>query len=240
LPEAARIVLSVLRVPFGVALVEDAWHRLERAEVVPAEHLLERDRALLEEAWQFFGRLPFENVDVLVLREMGKTISGTGMDPNVTGRFPGKALAADTAVERLVVLDLVHNSGGNAVGVGLADVVTERLRSKIDWAATYANVMASKALANARLPLVAQSDKVAIEIAVTSLTGDRGQVPGLVAMANTLDTNHIAVSEPLVAMAEAAGYVSSGSSLRAEFTSSGTLTRIGGLEFFLESGENPS
>jgi hypothetical protein len=239
LPEAARIVLAALRVPFGVALVEDAWHRIQRAEVVPVELLLERDRALLSEAWQSFARLPFENIDVLVLREMGKEISGTGMDPNVTGRFPAKDLAASTVVERLVVLDLTRSSGGNAVGVGLADVVTERLRSKIDWDATYANVMASRALSNAKLPLVAQSDQAALAIAMTSLTGARGHAPHIVAMANTLDVNHIAISKPLVPIATAAGYLPSGSRLRAEFSSSGTLIRIGGLGFFQEQHEIP-
>ena len=70
---------------------------------------------------------------------MGKTISGSGMDPNVTGRFGDKPLPGATVVQRIVVLDLRDDSGGNAIGVGYADVVTERLRAKIDWGATYAN-----------------------------------------------------------------------------------------------------
>ena len=130
LPEALPIVLGAVHVPFGVALVEDAWHRLFRAEVVPVEEILDRDEALLKEAWDHFGRLPFDEVDVLVLREMGKTVSGAGMDPNVTGRFPVDPLPAPTAVSRLAVLDLREDSGGNAQGVGAADVVTERLRAR--------------------------------------------------------------------------------------------------------------
>ena len=118
LPEALQLVLGAVRVPFGVALVEDAWHRLWRAEVVPGEDILERDEALLKEAWDHLGRLPFEELDVLVLKEMGKTVSGAGMDPNVTGRFPGDPLPAPTSVARLAVLDLREDSGGNAKASG--------------------------------------------------------------------------------------------------------------------------
>jgi hypothetical protein len=232
LPEAARFVLGKMRVPFGVALLEDRWHRLHRAEVVPEERLFDREPALLREAWANFARLPFPKLDVLVVREMGKTISGTGMDPNVTGRFPGKQLEAETVVQRLVVLDLIHSSGGNAVGVGLADIVTERLRSKIDWKTTYANAFASKALANAKLPIVAGTDLEAIMLAVGSLTGTGPAQPGIVAMANTLDVNHIAVSRPLLRVAQETGYAPAGPVCRAEFGEHGALLRIGGLEFF--------
>lgn len=232
LPEATRIVLGAVRVPFGVALLEDAWHRLHRVEIVPGELLLERDRALLSEAWGYFARLPFERVDVLVLREMGKRISGAGMDPNVTGRFAGKALPAGILVERLVVLDLADGSGGNAIGVGQADIVTERLRSKIDWGATYANAEASKSLAGAKLPFVVGNDMAALVLAMTSLTGIGSSTPRVVAMLNTLEVNHITVSEPLVPIAQAAGYSVVRSHVRAEVTKDGDLLRIGGLEFF--------
>ncbi len=232
LPEAAGIVLGLLRVPFGLALLEDAWHRLHRVEVVPGEVILELDRELLRDAWADFPRLPFEKVDVLVLREIGKMISGSGMDPNVTGRFAGKAYPARTTVERLAVLDLAHDSGGNAIGVGLADVVTERLRAKVDWEATYTNAVASKSLAGARLPVVVGNDLEALALATSTLTGAGTAPPGLVAMHNTLDVNHIAVSEPLVAVATAQGYAPLGPPQRAEWGRDGELLRIGGIEFF--------
>jgi hypothetical protein len=232
LPEAAGIVLGLLPVPFGLALLEDPWHRLRRVEVVPGEILLQRDRELLLDAWADFPRLPFEKLDVLVLREIGKMISGSGMDPNVTGRFAGKAVPAVTTVERLAVLDLAHNSGGNAIGVGLADVVTERLRAKVDWDATYTNAVASKSLAGARLPVVVGSDLEALELATSTLTGAETVPPRMVAMVNTLDVNRIAVSEPLVATARAEGYSLLGSPRRAEFGRDGRLLRIGGIDFF--------
>jgi hypothetical protein len=232
LPEALELVLGVVRVPFGVALIEDAWHRLCRAEVVLGEEILDRDEALLKEAWDHFGRLPFEEVDVLVLKEMGKTVSGAGMDPNVTGRFPGDPLPVPTAVSRLAVLDLREDSGGNAQGVGAADVVTERLRAKVNWGATYANALASKTLSGAKLPVVARSDADALSLVVESLVGRGPQDTRLVAMVNTLEVSRLAISLPLVELAEAAGYETSVEPVRAEFTDEGRLVRIGNLEFF--------
>jgi Lactate racemase N-terminal domain len=232
LPEAAQIVSKVLRAPLGVALVEDEWHRLLLAEVVLGEEILERDEALLKEAWAHFARLPFGHVDILLMKEMGKTISGAGMDPNVTGRFGDKAVPGATVVQRVVVLDLRDDSGGNAIGVGYADVVTERLRAKIDWGATYANARASKSLSGAKLPIVVESDADAFALASESLIGRDPGGPRIVAMASTLSVTHIAVSEPLVAEAEAAGYASAGGPQRAKLTGTGRLVSIGGLEFF--------
>ncbi len=234
LPEALEIVLRAVNVPFGVALTEDAWHRLYSAEVVAGDEILERDEALLKEAWEHFGRLPFEEVDVLVLKEMGKTVSGAGMDPNVTGRFPGDPLPAPTAVARLAVLDLREDSGGNAQGVGAADVVTERLRAKVNWGSTYANAMASKTLGGAKLPVVAHTDADALSLAVESLVGRRPAEARIVAMVNTLEVSHLAISAPLAEIAEAAGYEIAVEAVRAEFTDEGRLVRIGGLEFFPE------
>jgi hypothetical protein len=232
LPEALDLVLGRLSVPFGAAVLEDKWHRLHLAEVVAAELVLKRDELLLAQAWDHFARLPFEDLDVLVLREMGKTISGAGMDPNVTGRFPGHPLPAKIHVERLAVLDLTDGSLGNAIGVGVADVVTERLRSKIDWGATYANAKASRSLAGARLPIVVNNDLEALALAVSSLTGRPSGTPGIVAMGSTLDVNHIAVSEPLVPQALRSGYSVLGPGGPAEFDQAGNLLRIGDLGFF--------
>jgi hypothetical protein len=232
LPEALSLVLHAVNVPFGVAIVEDAWHRLCRFEVVPGDQVLERDVALLKEAWANFASLPFGELDILLLKEMGKTVSGAGMDPNVTGRFPGNPLQAPTRASRLVVLDLRDDSEGNAIGVGVADVITERLRAKIDWAATYANAMASKSLPGARLPMVARHDAEALELALASLVGSRPGPPRAAAAANTLEVAHLAATEPLVEEAVAAGYELVGGPFEAELGPDGNLVRVGGLGFF--------
>jgi hypothetical protein len=215
-----------------VALVEDTWHRLARAEVVPGDAIVEGDRRLLREAWDHFGRLPFAELDILLVKEMGKTVSGSGMDPNVTGRFPDPLLPAATRVGHLAVLDLRTDAGGNAIGVGAADVVTDRLRDKVDWAYTYANARASKVLSGARLPLVAASDEDAFELCLGSVVGRWADSPRVVAMSNTLEVTHLAVSADLVGAAVQAGYEVVGRGLRADFSGSGELRAIGGLGFF--------
>jgi hypothetical protein len=237
IPAAGRLVLSRLHVPFGVALIEDAWHRLRRVEIVPGSSIFEREPELLAEAWEHFGRLPFAEVDILVIREMGKTVSGAGMDPNVTGRPLGVQFPVPIAVQRLVVLDLREDSGGNALGMGVADVVTERLRRKIDWVPTTANALASKGLAGARLPMVAGSDLEALRLAGASLVGRGPGEANMVAVVNTLDVANLAVTEGLVAEAEKAGYVAVGGAQRAEFSTTGALWRIGGIDFFPTEGD---
>jgi len=130
------------------------------------------------------------------------------------------------------VLDITESSGGNAQGMGLADIITERLRSKINWAATYANARASKALSNANLPVVVDTDFDALSLGLQSLTGDNVVPPRVVALHNTLEVNHFAVTAPLVPAAQEAGYSPIGEAQRAEFGPDGELLRIGSLEFF--------
>lgn len=232
LPAVANIVLSKLTVPFGVALIEDAWHRPYRVEAVPGERIVERDAQLLEEAREHLGTLPFSEIDVLLLREIGKNISGAGMDPNVTGRFAGASFPTQTQVLRLSVLDLTEESGGNAIGIGVADFVPERLRDKIHWPSTYANAFAAKSPASAKLPFVVPTDAEVIERSIASLTRTGGDPLRMVAATNTLAVNHIAVTEPLAKAALAAGYEPAGGTRRAEFDENGALQRIGDLQFF--------
>ena len=122
--------------------------------------------------------------------------------------------------------------------MGLADVVTERLRCKVDWGATYANVLASKALVNAKLPLVAESDEAALSIALSSLTRAPGEPARLVAMANTLDVNHIADLRVSRVHCHGSRIRACRFGLRAEFQD-GSLRRIGGLDFFAEERHGP-
>lgn len=236
LPEAAASVLTALKVAFGVALIEDEWHRLLETEILLAPDILLRESTILTKARSHLARLPIDRIEVLVLREMGKTISGTGMDTNVTGRFPARDLGGALSVQRLVVLDLTAESSGNAVGVGLADIVPERLRSKIDWEATYANVIASKAFTNAKLPLVMRTDHAALSAALVTLTGQHATLPRLVAMRNTLEVNHLVASPNLTAPFLGAGFTQIGEGQHAEFGDDGQLSRIGELKFF-PSGE---
>lgn len=180
--EIADTVLECAPVSFGIALIEDGTRRLSRVVALPGEKIRSTEPALLEEAVSMYPQIPVSSADLLIVEEMGKDISGTGMDPLVTGR--GKDPAGTTGraftAERLVVLGLSTGSGGNATGVGHADVTTERLVRSVDRWVTYRNVITSGALFRARIPVMMPTDRDAVAAALESLgSPDGGDVRAL-------------------------------------------------------------
>jgi hypothetical protein len=171
--EIADVVLEAAPVEAGVALVQDGTKKLARIEVLSKDEIRNREPALLKAAVEMHPRLPVSYADLLIVDEMGKDISGIGMDPLVTGRgkeAPSGSSPGFTAV-RLVVLGLSRGSAGNATGIGHADVTTERLVHSIDRWVTYRNVVTSGALYRARLPVMLPTDRDAVSVAIESLGG---------------------------------------------------------------------
>jgi hypothetical protein len=164
---------------------------------VPAEKMAESEAPLLEEAKQNLLRLPFDAIDVLVVDEIGKNISGDGADPNVTGRYPTPYATGGPEVERMVYLDLTDETGGNANGVGLADVVTERLTSKIDRPTTYLNALTSTAPQPVKLPMVMPTDRLAMA-ALEMCAGVSQRDARFVRIRNTLKLHRVYASEALL------------------------------------------
>ena len=184
MPQMARLLLE--RKPSllgGLAVVENAHDRVCLLEAVLPERLLERDQALLVEARARMGSLPVDDLDVLLVDRMGKDISGSGMDPNITGRSPSPYKTGGLKAA-LGVLRLTEASGGNATGMGNADVVTQRLVDSADFESTYANAITSTSLKAAAIPLVMPSD----EAAVRGLIKTCGAGPRPVRLAYIRDT----------------------------------------------------
>ncbi len=192
-----QLVLERVPVPFGLAIVEDAYEEAAVVEAVSAERLAEREPELLLLAREWMARLPFTEADVLLVQEIGKNISGAGMDPNVTGRFGVRGVETDVRIGRLVVLDLTWETHGNACGIGVADLVTARAASKIDFIATYTNQVTAQVLDGAKLPLVAGSDQEAVAIAVRTLGQLEPERVRLAWIRNTLELGELWVTEPL-------------------------------------------
>jgi hypothetical protein len=132
IPEIGRMILSKLPVLFGVGVLENIYDETASIRAILPARFEEEETRLLARAKRLMARLPFESIDVLVVDEMGKNISGTGMDTNVVGRimFIGEREPVRPKIIRIVVLDLTSESHGNAVGVGLADYTTQRLLAK--------------------------------------------------------------------------------------------------------------
>jgi hypothetical protein len=201
-PAVGQLVLQRARVPFGIAIVEDAFEEPAIIEAVPSEAFLERERELQQLAKAWLPRLPFDSVDVLLVQELGKNISGSGMDPNVTGRFSLPSMPRHVQIGRLVVLDLTEQTHGNATGLGFADITTRRVAQKIDFHKTYTNHVTANVLDGAKLPLVAETDLEATAIAVRTLWGVQPETVRLAWIKNTLELHTLWVSEPLWAELE--------------------------------------
>jgi hypothetical protein len=198
IPEAARVAVESGKVAFGLATVENADEEPCKIAAIPAAELEEAEAPLLEEAKRNLARLPFDEIDVLVVDEIGKNISGDGADPNVTGRYPTTAASGGPSVERMVYLGLTEETGGNANGLGMADVVTERLAGSMDRPATYMNALTSTTPAPVKTPMVMPTDEMAIAAALTMCAGVVYPEARLVRIENTLKLRKIWVSEALL------------------------------------------
>lgn len=175
IPEAAQIILSRCSVPFALAIVENAYDKVCHLELVMRDEIIDREAELLKMAKGRIGRIPFQEVDVLIVEQSGKDISGAGMDPNVIGRTTRGILPGfmGPMVKQLVVLDLSEQALGNACGIGVADFTTKKLFQKIDFESTYTNAIASGNVNCARIPIVCIDEQEAILAACLSC----GKVP---------------------------------------------------------------
>ena len=202
IPEAARVAVESGHVAFGLAVLENADEEPYKVAAIPAQSLEESEAPLLEEAKRNLLRLPFDEIDILVVDEIGKNISGDGADPNVTGRYPTPYASGGPHVERVVFLDLTDETGGNANGLGAADVVTERLASKMDRPSTYLNALTSTTPYPVKVPMVMPNDRMATAAALVMCAGVSPQDARFVRIKNTLKLRRMWVSEALLRAAD--------------------------------------
>jgi hypothetical protein len=188
IPAVAAYVLSHAPIPFGLALVENGQARLRQVEAVPADGMAERERQLLVMARTAMARLPTAAIDVLVLDFIGKDISGLGMDSNVVGRYYTGPTASGPAIQRIVVRDLTDETEGNAVGIGMADVVLRRAVERMDAGRTYMNCVTAKTPEGARVALTVDTDREALDVALAcciQVTASQARI------ARIRDTKHL-------------------------------------------------
>jgi hypothetical protein len=197
---AARVVRSRVPLLAGVALVEDPHHRLARIEVLPAAEIEAREPALLAQARAWMPALPFAEIDVLILDEIGKNVSGAGMDTNVVGRgVDGMPfLAARSRARTIYVRGLTAESHGNAVGMGLADVVRSRVVEVMDSRATYTNALSAMTPATVRIPMHFDTDAECLK-AVLRVSGADADQARIVRVRNTLALDRFVASEAYAA-----------------------------------------
>jgi len=192
-----REMLAKARIGFGLGVVENGYDETAVVEAFNAGDLEAGERLLLKSAREWMARLPFGHIDVLVVEEIGKNISGSGMDTNVIGRpsNPHEPFPADPKILWIVALDLTEDSGGNATGIGNADFTTRRLADKIDWKKTAINTLTACAPNGAKLPLTFDSDREAVESALGCIGLTEPEQARVIRIKNTLMIAEIECSE---------------------------------------------
>ncbi len=199
LPKIREVNIAQRNVLFGVGIVENAYDETAYIEIVPANKLATREPDLQEMAKRMMPQLFFDDIDVLVIDEMGKNISGAGFDPNITARNRRNVKWQDKPrIKKIVVLGLTRVSQGNATGIGSADVITMRLFKELDIASTYANVITSMNLDGGAIPIVMNNDHDAIALAVKTVVRVKPENCRIVRIRNTLHLGEIEVSNVML------------------------------------------
>ncbi len=203
----AREIIRRAPLLFGLGLIENAYD--ETAEVVAAwpADFEATERAMLVRAKTLMPRLPFQKLDILIVDEIGKEISGSGMDPNIIGRRMvfGEAELTTPVITRIVVRDLSAKTYGSGSGIGLADFTTKRLVDKLDHRPTYINCLTAMTPEKARIPMTGENDREAIEWAFLTAGNVPPPAARLVRIANTLHLDRFYASEALRTEIEADG-----------------------------------
>lgn len=199
IPEAGAILLQNAKIIFAVGIVENAFDDLMEVEVIPTGDILSREKALLVLAKKHIPTLLFPEIDLLIIQEMGKNISGEGMDPNVTGR-PGSRLPGFDApeIKKIVALTVTPESHGNGVGIGMTDVTTRKLVAGLDLSAIYTNAMTATILDPAKIPLMVNNDQEAFAVALKTAPRTNPETANIVWIKNTLELVEVMVSEALL------------------------------------------
>lgn len=199
--ELARHTIEKANIVFGVGILENAYDETSRIVAIPGGRIMAEEPALLAEAFQNMPQILFDKYDVLVIDEVGKNISGTGMDPNIVGRFTTDAIKCEPRVQRIVVLRLTEETHGNANGIGLADICSRRAFEQMDFKKTYPNCLTSRIVQSVKIPMVMDNDRQAIRAAIkTCFDVDPKQVR-IIRIKNTLQLDEIYISESLLPLA---------------------------------------
>ena len=200
IPAWGKAILEKAPILMGLAIIENAYDETARLVALKPGEFFSGEPKLLEEARQAMPRILVQGIDLLIVEEVGKDISGTGMDTNVVGRMmlPGIKEPEVPGVARIVVLDLTERTHGNASGIGLADIITRRLFDKIDFKPTYANVFTTTFLNRAYIPVIMENDREAIAAALRVQGLEDPVQARVVRIKNTLSMAEIQISAPLL------------------------------------------
>lgn len=202
IPMYGRAIIQHAPITCALAVLENAYDCTRELIALTPEEIITEEPKLLVRAKSYMPRILFDACDVLIVDEVGKNISGDGMDPNISGRFPTTCASGGIDAQRVAILDLTEESHGNGCGMGLADCTTRRFFNKLDLEQTYPNAITNTVVGEMKIPMIMANDKEAIQLAIKSCNEIDRAHPRVVRIKNTLKLETIQISEGL--MAEAA------------------------------------
>jgi len=197
-PAFGKVILEKAPVVFGVAVLENAFDKTARIHALTPQEIIDREPELLKQAFKLMPRLYFDSADVLIVDEIGKNISGGGMDPNISGAFSTPYASGGLQAQTRCILSLTPQTHGSAYGMGAADVVSKRLYDAVDFEKTYPNSITSTALGFSRLPIVMKNDLDTIRLCIKSCTDIGPDGPRVIRIRNTLALDEIWISEAMI------------------------------------------
>lgn len=202
-PAFARAILKNAKILFGIAIIENAHDETCKLLALESHRIEAEEPGLLIEAKAKMAKIFIPKIDVLIVDEIGKNHSGDGMDPNVTGSYSTRYASGDPKVQHYVVLNLSEETHGNAVGLGRADYTTKRAFDQVDFDAVYPNALTAKVALVAKVPMVLNNDRLAIQAGIKTceLVGPEGV--RVVRIHNSAHVDEIYVSENLLGEVEA-------------------------------------
>lgn len=190
IPSMAQVFLEKAPILFAIPSIENAYDETCKIVAIDTPHLIEEEAEWLKFAFANMPSLLVKEADVLVVDEIGKNYSGTGVDPNIAGTFSTEYAHGGLKVQRTCFLDLSEASHGNALGIGLANCITARLFNKIDMDAMYPNIVTNTVFKSGMIPFVVPTDKEAIQLCIRTTNGvDRA--PAKVRVVRIPNTSHI-------------------------------------------------
>ncbi len=200
MPSVARQILSTGKILAGIAIVEDAYDRTMDLRALPADRIMAVEPDLLETARQNMPSLPADKIDILIVDRIGKDISGAGLDPNIIGRLLIKGQPEPTSpdINAIIACDLTPASHGNALGIGMTDVITRKLHDKIDFGDMYANVYTSTFFERAKVPVTADNPLRALDFALRTCRFTPPDKLRIMRIQDTLGLENLHVSQSIL------------------------------------------
>ncbi len=197
-PLFGKAILKNAPVVFGLGILENAFDRTAQLHALTPQEIIDREPILLKEAAGLMPSLGFESCDVLIVDEIGKNISGCGMDPNISGVFATPGMTGGIQAQRRCILSLTPQTHGNGYGMGAADAVTRRLYDQLDLSAIYPNSITSTSLGFSKIPIIMENDRAAIALCLRTCNRIDKERPRIIRIRNTLALSEMEISEALV------------------------------------------